>query len=97
MLYAQPWRYNLSHNVTVGNELTPTKDHLQGKVQFTKPKGGYFVWVKLDPTINSSEFLNFAKEHYAVAFTPGQFLVHLYPVRLLASAIPIEVCYLLQS
>ena len=37
----------------------------------TNPKGGFFLWVEVDPRINTSELLAHSVENFGVAFAPG--------------------------
>ncbi len=40
-------------------------------VTFTRPEGGMFIWVTVDPSLNAAELLARAVSEYRIAFVPG--------------------------
>lgn len=48
-------------------------DELVPQAKYTRPRGGYFVWIELPTKIDSKEFAKFCEEKYKVKFWPGPF------------------------
>jgi DNA-binding transcriptional MocR family regulator len=46
--------------------------HFPDGTVYSSPKHGLFIWVKLPFDIDTQDFLEFALDHYQVAFFPGQ-------------------------
>src|SRR5690606_6955434 len=44
---------------------------MPANVHFTRPEGGMFIWVTLDPSIDAAELLARAVRDARVAFVPG--------------------------
>lgn len=52
--------------------VTSARRHLGPRlVNCTNPKGGFFLWVEVDPNINTTELLANSVENFGVAFAPG--------------------------
>jgi DNA-binding transcriptional MocR family regulator len=48
------------------------KRHMGSRVvRYTQPHGGFFIWIEVDPSINTSVMLSKAVHEYGVAYVPG--------------------------
>ena len=51
--------------------LTRALDHHLPALDTIRPAGGYFLWGKLPPSIDTTALLEHAREHHGVGFAPG--------------------------
>ena len=56
--------------------LAALKAHMPPDVSWTKPEGGFFIWVKLPPEVSGASLLKRAIEEARVAFVPGVAFSH---------------------
>lgn len=48
------------------------KRHMgSGVIRYTQPHGGFFIWLEVDPSIDTSAMLSKAVHEYGVAYVPG--------------------------
>jgi 2-aminoadipate transaminase len=74
-LEGEAWRRNLAALVGVYRSrrdamLTALSEHFPEEARWTRPAGGFYVWVTLPPGLDSSALLPEAVEH-RVAYVPG--------------------------
>jgi 2-aminoadipate transaminase len=71
------WRDHVSRlNVIYSSRrdamLRALEEELPGEAEWTRPRGGLFVWATLPSYIDTRDLLALATEQYQVAFVPGQ-------------------------